>query len=251
MKRLILIALALLISACDAPKAKGYESSLSKEKRYESSFGFSVEIPSHWLVVTSQEIKDNPDLFDLQKVDSGYMDKDFLREIIQMVRSGKIEYWFNTLTSDSQFNDNVSVGKLLGAIPKNENDLPSLSELASEGSKFYGRRINCYTCELREVNGINTMYIDCDGAMKGTRSIQYIFQKSNSVQIFITATCKNSVLDTVRGEFTNIVNSLRMTGARSNLDPQEPCEANCENMFENGELKPGMTVEECIKILCK
>jgi len=220
-------------------------------KRYQSSFGFSVEIPSHWLVVTRQEIKDNQDLLDFLNEYFNNHNKDLSKVIMQKVRSGGVEVWFNTLTSDIQFGDNVNIYKTFGAIPKNENDLPSFSKLSSEYSKVAGRHINFYTCELREINGLNTMYLEFDGMREGTRCIQYLIQKSNSVQIHITATCKKSVFDTIRKEFNYIINSLRLTDARKNLDPQKACEANCENMFENRELKPGMTVEECIKILCK
>ena len=34
-------------------------------KEYQSSFGFTIDIPEHWLVLTRQELKENPDLFAL------------------------------------------------------------------------------------------------------------------------------------------------------------------------------------------
>jgi hypothetical protein len=210
MKRLILVALALLISACAVPKAKTYESSLPKAKTYESSFGFSVDIPSHWLVLTRQEIKDNPDLFDFSNESFDNMNKDVLKVIMQKVQSGGVEIWFNTLTSDIQFADNINIGKTVGKIPKTKNDLPSFSELSSEYSKVYGMHINFYTCELREINGLNAMYLDYEVMGKEIRSLQCIIQKSNSVQIIITATCRKSTFDTIREEFNNIINSLRM-----------------------------------------
>jgi len=160
--------------------------------------------------VTKEEIKDNPDLFDLQKVDLGNVNKDLLKLVIQKVEAGGIEFWFNTATSNFQFSDNINVYKTFGANPKNENNLPSLSKLSSEYTKVYGKDTKCYKSELREINGLNTMYIDCDGVVEGTRSLQYVIQKSQGVQILITATCKNSVLDTIRDELNNIIKSLRM-----------------------------------------
>ncbi len=34
-------------------------------------------------------------------------------------------------------------------------------------------------------------------------------------------------------------------------EAQEACEEDCKKMIEKGELRQGMTVEECVKMLCK
>ena len=36
-----------------------------------------------------------------------------------------------------------------------------------------------------------------------------------------------------------------------NIDPQKACEEDCRKMFEKEELRQGMTIAECIKILCE
>jgi len=36
-----------------------------------------------------------------------------------------------------------------------------------------------------------------------------------------------------------------------NIEPNEACVEDCRKMFEKGELRKGMTVEECIKVLCE
>ena len=35
------------------------------------------------------------------------------------------------------------------------------------------------------------------------------------------------------------------------IEPNEACVEDCRKMFEKGELRKGMTVEECIKVLCE
>ncbi len=169
-----------------------------------------MDIPSHWLVLTRQELKDNPDLFDLEKADFGNVDRNLMQNVLQQVRSGRVEMYFNKITSDNQFADNINVMKNIGSFPKNENELPSLQQLSSLFSKHFGRQINVYNRGLRKVNGLQSMYIDFDGVVSGTRSIQYTIQKSENVQITITATCKMSVLDTIRKEFDDMVHSIIM-----------------------------------------
>ncbi|MHC4424106.1 MAG: hypothetical protein ACYSWR_05495 [Planctomycetota bacterium] len=179
-------------------------------EEYESSFGFSWKLPSHWLVLTRQEIRDNPDLFDFQNLDFEKANKDFINSVIQKVKSGSVEISFNQNTRNLQFADNINVIKQFGKIPKNNAAVPTLNQISAEFSKLIGRKIQVYTCELRKVNDMNTMYMNYDGMAPGTRTVQYIIQKSNSVQVIVTLTCKNSVLKKLNEEFEAIVSSIRM-----------------------------------------
>ena len=44
---------------------------------------------------------------------------------------------------------------------------------------------------------------------------------------------------------------LSQFALEKDIDPEEACEKDCRKMIEKGELRQGMTVEECIKMLCK
>ena len=56
----------------------------------------------------------------------------------------------------------------------------------------------------------------------------------------------SGILEEQMGGTTSVKKTLE-----KNIDPQEACQEDCREMFEKGELKKGMTVEECIKFLCK
>jgi hypothetical protein len=64
-------------------------------KEYQSSFGSTVDIPEHWLVLTSKELKENPDSFDFSEKKFANIDKNLLRDIGSKVESGQVEYYFN------------------------------------------------------------------------------------------------------------------------------------------------------------
>ena len=179
-------------------------------KEYQSSFGFTVDIPEHWLVLTRQELKDNPDLFDLDKMEFGKVDKNLLKNVISKIQSGGVEIYFNQETPNIHFNDNINVVKTIGKIPQNDNQLRKVCELLPEQlSSAFGRKIKVYQCKLKNVNRLDCLFLEFDGMVEGTRSIQYQIRKSISVQIIITATCKNTTLKTVRNEFENIVHSIK------------------------------------------
>jgi hypothetical protein len=180
-------------------------------KEYQSSFGFTVDIPEHWLVLTRKELKENPDLFDFSQESFGNVDKDLLKNIQSKVKSGQVEYYLNQKTSDSSFADNINVIKEIGKIPENNTQLREVCNSApKQFSSYFGRQIKVYQCKLVDINNLKSLFLEFDGVVEETRSIQYTIQKSPSVQIMITATCKNSVLDTIRKEFNRIVLSVKM-----------------------------------------
>ena len=98
-------------------------------KEYQSSFGFTVDIPEHWLVLTRQELKENPDLFDFDKNDFGNLDKNLLKNVVSEIKSGQMEVYFNQKTSDSNFSDNINVMKQIGKIPENNTQLREVCNL--------------------------------------------------------------------------------------------------------------------------
>jgi len=180
-------------------------------KEYQSSFSFTVDIPEHWLVLTSQELKENPDLFDFDKKEFGNVDKNLLKDVVNKVKSGQAEVYFNQKTSDSSFSENINVIKQIGKIPGNNTQLREVCNLLPKQlSSYFGRKIKLYQCKLVDINNLKSLFLEFDGVIEGTRSIQYQIQKSPSVQIIITATCKNSVLDTIRKEFDRIILSIKM-----------------------------------------
>ena len=180
-------------------------------KEYKSSFGFTVDIPEHWLVLTKEELKENPDLFDFDKKRFGNIDKNLLKNIDSRIKSGQVEFYFNQKTSDSSFADNINVIKQIGKIPENNTQLREICNSApNQFSSYFGREIKVYQCKLVDINNLKSLFLEYDGAIEGSRNIQYLIQKSPSVQILITATCKNSVLDTIRKEFNRIVLSIKM-----------------------------------------
>jgi hypothetical protein len=182
-------------------------------KEYQSSFGFTVDIPEHWLVLTRQELKDNPALFDPDKLDEkkfGKVNKDLLKSVIGRIQSGGVEIYFNQESPDIHFSDNINVVKIIGRTPENDNQLHEVCDsLPEQLSSAFGRRIKVYQCKLKSLNNLDSLFLEFDGMVKGTRSIQYQIQMSSNVQIVVTATCKDTTLEIVRKEFEDIVGSIR------------------------------------------
>lgn len=187
-----------------------WSASLSAET-YHSSFGFTINIPTHWLIMSKQEVKDNPDLFDFENELFKNADKAMLNQVKKMVLSGKAEIYIDQNTSNIYFSNNINVYKQIGRLPQTVSESKETCRiLPSELSRIFGKHVKVYICGLRKVSGLNAFYAEFDGAIDGTRSIQYQIQKSPSVIIILTATCKNQSLRIIKKEYEDIVSSIKI-----------------------------------------
>jgi len=199
MKKFIIVFLFIFTTA-----------NIASGKEYKSSYGFSINVPGHWLVLTREELKENPDLFNFENMDSGNIDKNLLKQVQENIRNGNTEIYFNQNTSDEVFSDNINVLKYPGQLPDANQDMGELCNgLKAEFTKYFGRQINIYQCEMKSINNKRALLTEFDGAKSGTTSIQYQLQKSPSVLIVITATSKNNTVDIIRKEFHQMVKSIQ------------------------------------------
>lgn len=62
------------------------------------------------------------------------------------------------------------------------------STLPGALSTAFGREVGVHRCELAQVGGRRSVFLDFDGAVAGTRSLQYQVPASESVALAVTAT---------------------------------------------------------------
>jgi hypothetical protein len=200
MKKLLLILLILAIW-----------SSSTLAETHHCPFGFSINIPSHWLIMSAEEVKNNPDLFDFKNEIFKNTNKSMLEQLKNMVVSGKVEIYYNQKTADNYFADNMNVFKRLGRLPQSTSEAKALCEsLPDQFSSMYGKPTKVYSCGSRKVSGFDAFYVDFDGVADGTRSMTYEIQKSQNVIISLTATCKNRTLPIIKKESEEILASIQM-----------------------------------------
>ena len=131
-------------------------------------------------------------------------------EVFARVQRGEIEIFYRTEGVDFDFVENVNVMVQRARIPTNQAQLDEICNvLPEEFSRMFGRPIGLDDCELRAVAGRPSLYLAFDGALAGTKTLQYQVQRSPSETLILTATSNAANVTRMLGEFESMVTSIR------------------------------------------
>ena len=180
---------------------------------YTSSFGFGISVPDEYLVLTRDEVQKNADVFledggdrRLREIPTAMR-----REVYQRVESGQLEIFYRTEGVDVAFVDNVNVMMQPAELPSNERQLREICQLLPEEfSRIFGRPIGMENCEMRAIAGGSALYLAFDGALLGTKTLQYQIQRGDGMMLILTATATQENLPRMLSEFEGMVSSIRV-----------------------------------------
>ena len=179
---------------------------------YRSGFGFGITVPDVYLVLTAEEVARNAGLFLSEDTEAPYggIPSGLRHEVFQRVQSGEIEIFYRTEGVDFDFVDNVNVMVQRALIPNSESQLDEVCRvLPGEFSRMFGRPISLDDCEVRAVAGRRSLYLAFDGALVGTKTLQYQVQRGNGQTLILTATSKVAHVPRMLSEFEAMVASIR------------------------------------------
>jgi len=193
MKRLILIALAVSISACAVSKAE------NNARAYYN------------------------------RGNAWFMEGDFDRAISEYTNAIEL----NPRFADAYYNRGNAY-RIKGQYDKAISDFAKAIELDPRNAEAYNNRAISYY-----MNG------EYDKAWEDVQKAQSLGYQVPVIFLKLLRE-KSGLKDEQVGDLLGAEKAFE-----KNIDPQETCEQDCKKMFEKGELRQGMTVKECIKVLCE
>ncbi len=180
---------------------------------YESGFGFGISVPETWWVLTRDEVGANAEAF-LGGEGSGELDfipPAMRRVVYDRVVAGELEVFYRRDVAAGGFVDNVNVLLQAADLPSTPEHLARVCEiLPGEFSRVFGRPIAMDECEMRERIGRRTLYLQFDGALEGTTTLQYQLQRGSNATLILTATVLSENLPRMLGEFEAMIASIRI-----------------------------------------
>lgn len=171
-------------------------------KTYQSSFGYTFDAPdTSWLALTKTELVSNPVFANL---DAGLKAR---------VAGGAVEILYDRATSDATFTDYVDV-KLgpLGTVPGTADAVKAACTAYSGKLAAVAKRtLAVTTCESRSVGTLQAFYVEYEGTVAGTVTMQYQIVRPDGKLLYLTATCKKTSLPRFRPDFEAIVKSIHFS----------------------------------------
>ncbi len=179
---------------------------------YKSGFGFEISVPDVWLVLTRNAVAENADALLSPDGPSALasIPRELRRTVFERIAAGELEVFYRQDGVEDHFIDNVNVMMQRAALPANAEQLESIcSLLPGEFSRVFGRPIGMEACEIRDVVNHRALYLQFDGAIPGTTTLQYQLERGWNTTLVLTATAPTSNVPRMMGEFEDMVSSIR------------------------------------------
>jgi hypothetical protein len=180
---------------------------------YESGFRFGISVPDVWLVLTRGDVAKRAEIFlgDGGSSGLGSIPLKMRRAIYERVQAGELEIFYRREGVPGDFIDNVNVLIQAADLPSTPDQISEICQiLPTEFSRVFGRPIAMDVCEIRERIRRRSLYLEFDGAIPGTKTLQYQIQRSQKMTLILTATVVTEHLPRMMDEFEEMIASIRL-----------------------------------------
>ncbi|MBK7949955.1 MAG: hypothetical protein IPK00_14680 [Deltaproteobacteria bacterium] len=182
---------------------------------FRSGFGFGISVPDVWLVLTRGEVERNSELF-LAEDGGGVADLERIplamrRTVFDRIRAGELEIFYRRESDSDVFVDNVNFLLQPADLPSTREQLDGVCRLLpGEFSRIFGRPIAMEACEMRDRARRPALYLQFEGAVPGTTTMQYQLPRDRDETLVITATTARASLPRMQDELEGMVESIRI-----------------------------------------
>jgi hypothetical protein len=182
---------------------------------FRSGFGFGISVPDVWLVLTRGEVERNGTRFVDGEVGGveplEQIPLAMRRTVVDRIRAGELEIYYRRESEVTGFVDNVNFLLQPTEPPLSRDQLVGVCRvLPVEFSRIFGRPIAMDACELRERVRRPVLYLQFEGAIPGTTTMQYQLPRGGAGTIVITATTASESLPRMLSELEGMVESIRI-----------------------------------------
>jgi len=188
---------------------------IARAGEFRSGFGFGISVPDVWLVLTRGEVEQHAELF-LDGTGSGVdalerIPAAMRRTVFDRVRAGELEIFYRRESESDGFVDNVNFLLQPTEPPMTREQLAGVCRvLPTEFSRIFGRPIAMEACEMRERVFRPVLYLQFEGAVPGTTTMQYQLPRAGDGTLVITATTASVSMPRMLSELEGMVESIRI-----------------------------------------
>ena len=180
---------------------------------YRSERGFTIGLPSRWLVVHRMDIrgKENPIRTDNLRIRNLFT-SDVLNGLKDKALANGVELFVNLETSDESLIESINIQAARGSIALEESDIaPACAETEKRLAALYGQPVKMSACKVLQIRRMPSIYLEYGVEKPALAHAQYLIQLKSDHYIVMTLTCRPANLPGLRQELDTIVASFRPT----------------------------------------
>ena len=141
---------------------------------YVSSFGFKFSLTSDWLVLTPGEVAKLFKRQSLAGVSSVLGDQENATAVLQRVKAGNVEFFFDRKHSTNDFKNNISVQLMPDGKPPNEAAARELCQaMPRQLPTVIGAPVKIRHCGLKRANAVPYMAYEYFVPSQGVSIVQH------------------------------------------------------------------------------
>lgn len=196
MKRLLF----LLVAGIASPHAVATE--------YTSSFGFPFELSKDWLVLTPAEVTE---IYRNETLDSLSINADpaTAQAILERVKQGEVEFYFDRKRSTKAFKNNISVQLTQGTQEYTDSAVWDICKSLHEDlPEVFGSGVRISSCGSGEMHGIRFLVFEYVLPPQKAHVVQYEIPFVSGTTLLLVAGAHPSALDHVRAAQTSLVDRI-------------------------------------------
>ena len=126
-------------------------------KTFASSFGFSVDLDTGWVLLTPDRVTDSAAALTAATLGVPDMSQPELNEIVERIKTGQVEFYFDSVLSVPDLTNNVSVQLRDGTQdygPASESEISALcASMPKELEALWGTPVDVRGCKVVSSNG--------------------------------------------------------------------------------------------------
>jgi hypothetical protein len=181
---------------------------------YQSDFGFRIDLPAGWTVVSKLGVKEKPEfvtaVFEAAEKNRTLLDmpQDLYAKLKEKIAGGEVEYYYKT--DGPSFS--ISVFQQPGTLPQSSNAVQETCQaLPEELSKLSKNPVKVYECRLTTLGNSSALYMVADAYEQGEKYVEYLIQKApNNVLLFTATSTKRQDFNKMKAEFDEIMKSFQV-----------------------------------------
>ena len=198
------------------------------ETKLESQFGFSATVQDGWFVLSPQKMADankNETANSLGISDT--VDSRVLNEILESVKGGNIEFYYDKNYINKEYKNHVSAQLSAPLQFRSMDEVTKECEaMPAKLNKLFGEKVNFLSCQLVPSNGRAVFHYAYTVVSQGLTIIQETIPVNQNYSIVFVGGSANDVegLHRVRAAQQSLVDSVTSylsTQAKSNEEPNK------------------------------